>query len=132
MIRLEKGLFDRILTYLRSEYPNEGCGILAGSNGDAAEAYPVKNEEASPVSYFMHPGEQLRIFRKLEREGKKLVGIYHSHPSSEAYPSAKDAALAAYEDVFHLIVSFAGNETRARAFWIHEGKIEEDKIEWRG
>ena len=43
MIRLEKGLFDRILTYLRSEYPNEGCGILAGSvdavlAGDAGAA----------------------------------------------------------------------------------------------
>lgn len=130
MIALPRELFERIVAHCRQEYPREGCGFLAGRDGEALAVYPMRNAEASPVSYLMDPREQMELFRKLDREKLEVVGIYHSHPSSEPYPSEKDRACAFYEEPFYLIVSLTDpSRAQTRAFWIRQGKIEEDKIE---
>jgi len=43
-----------------------------------------------------------------------MMGIYHSHPDSAAYPSKSDVDLAFYSDSIYFIVSLvAGVEIRA-------------------
>lgn len=132
MIAIRRALANTILNHLNSEYPNEGCGLLAGRGGEVLAAHPVKNIEASSVSYLMDSREEFSAFKAMREEGLEFLGIYHSHPASEAYPSPKDQALAFYDQVFYLIVSLAGpGEPCCRAFWLRDGKIQEDKIEWR-
>lgn len=129
MIAIRKKLFEEILSHLDREYPNEGCGLLSGKNGEALRVYPIRNIEQSPVSYLMDPREELDFFREIRKDNSGLVGIYHSHPASEAYPSGKDKDLAVYEEAFYLIVSLKDrNRPVARVFWLREGKIEEDKL----
>lgn len=131
MVRLKKELFDRIIAHLKGEYPNEGCGLLAGRRGQVESAHPVRNVEASPTSYWMDPREEFDFFRRLREKKSDFLGIYHSHPTSEAYPSERDRSLAFYDEVFYLIVSLKDlAEPVVRVFWIRQGKIKEDKISW--
>jgi proteasome lid subunit RPN8/RPN11 len=74
---------------------------------------------------------------EIERQGWELLGIYHSHPHTQAYPSPTDVALAFYPDALYFIVSLADPDQPAvRAFRIvkdeldaRTGEISEEPIE---
>jgi proteasome lid subunit RPN8/RPN11 len=57
-----------------------------------------------------------------------MVAIFHSHPSSAAYPSHTDVNLAFYEDAVYVIVSLVERTPVVKGFSIREGKIEEVEI----
>jgi proteasome lid subunit RPN8/RPN11 len=58
-----------------------------------------------------------------------MVGIYHSHTESEAYPSGRDLELAFYPDAYYIIISLKDKKNPSiRAFRIVEGKISEEEI----
>ncbi len=129
---ITRGIFDRIISHCRSVYPNEACGILAGEGVTVRKIYEMTNAEPSPVSYFMDPKEQLLAMKDMRKEGLRMVAIYHSHPGSPAYPSAKDVSLAFYPDSLYMIVSFSDKEkAEARAFEIVEENVGEVEIEIR-
>ncbi len=108
------------------EYPNEACGILAGHNGAVEKIYSMKNAEASPSFYVMEPQEQFSVMKEMRRDGLDLVGIYHSHTGSQAYPSATDVSLAYYPEAVYLIVTLLDRENPAsRGFTIINGTIRE-------
>ena len=89
-------------------------------------AYAMTNIEPSPVSYLMDPDEQLSVQKKMREQGEGMTAIYHSHPQSPAYPSAKDVNLAFYEDAFYLIVSLSeGDIHEVKAYSIVEGRVSE-------
>lgn len=56
----------------------------------------------------------------IETSGRQVVGVMHSHPTSEAAPSARDVRDAAVYDpagtFVHLIVSMQGFAPVIRAF----------------
>ncbi len=80
--------------------------------------------------YVMDPKEQLLAFKKMRESSMTLIGIYHSHPHSPAYPSATDVRLAFYADVWYLIVSLEDRaRPQVRAFRILDQKITEETIE---
>ena len=41
----------------------------------------------------------------MREAGKELIGIYHSHTGSPAYPSPTDVTLAYYPEAVYVIVS---------------------------
>ncbi|NJD57395.1 MAG: M67 family metallopeptidase [Nitrospirae bacterium] len=123
---IPKDLFETILDHCRTARPNEACGILAGRGEQVSRVYAMTNIEPSPVSYFMDPGEQLRVQKEMRERGEEMVAIYHSHPQSPAYPSVKDVTLAFYEDSFYVIVSLSeGIVNGMKAFSIVEGTVSE-------
>ena len=124
-----KNLFEKMLDHCRAAFPNEACGILSGKGGQVSRVYAMTNIEPSPVSYFMDPGEQLHVQKQMRDKKEEMVAIFHSHPQSPAYPSAKDVNLAFYADVFYLIVEFSrGIIGETRAFTIVEGNVQEINI----
>jgi len=126
---IPKDLFENILDHCRIAFPNEACGILAGAGGLVSRVYAMTNIEPSPISYFMDPGEQLRVQKQMREKREKMVAIFHSHPQSPAYPSAKDVNLAFYEDAFYLIVGLSEGITgETRAFTIVKGSVQEITI----
>jgi proteasome lid subunit RPN8/RPN11 len=46
----------------------------------------------------------------------EVVGFYHSHPHSQAHPSATDLAEADYPEAVHLIVGFVDGTAEMRIF----------------
>ena len=129
MFILEKSFAEEMITHAREEVPNEACGLLAGVNGRAVKLYRCMSSEKSPYRYFIDPKEQLRAMREMDERGWELLGIYHSHTHTEAYPSRTDVELAFYPEALHFIVSLAEWERPViRAFWIVDGRISEEEL----
>ncbi len=129
-LRLPRAFADAITEQALAEHPNEACGLVAGADGAATKLFPMTNAERSPVIYRMEPAEQLRVFNEIDEAGLELVGIYHSHTRSAAYPSSTDVSLAYYPEAVYLIVSLADQDNPdLRGFTIREGKVAEFDVE---
>jgi [CysO sulfur-carrier protein]-S-L-cysteine hydrolase len=128
-MRLPKDLADEIVAHAREDSPNECCGMLGGNGDTAATVYRARNAEASPLRYSLDAQDQFRIMKEMEERGEELIGIYHSHTGSPAYPSQTDVNLATYPDAVYVIVSLknsAGPEIKG--FWIRDGRIDESEL----
>ena len=146
MVYLSKKQAEQLLEHSKRESPNEACGILAGpptpvnvSGRDrlrwvnkerrVTKIYRMTNADKSAKTFFMDPKEQLEVMKEIRNLGLEMVGIYHSHPETEAYPSAHDVELAYYPEASYVIVSIKEKDNPSiRSFRIVEGKIEEEEV----
>ena len=124
-MRIPSAIYEELLAHAKEDAPNECCGLIGGNDGAAATVYRAVNAEASPLRYNLDPKDQFRIMSEMEEAGEELVGIYHSHTKSPAYPSQTDINLAAYPDAVYLIVSLAEGEESLRGFNIVDGQVSE-------
>ena len=103
--------------------PDECCGLLAGDGRLISSVYRLRNTADSPRSrYFAAPEDLLAAMRTMRQRGQAMMGIYHSHPQSSAYPSKSDVELAFYSDAVYFIVSLAAG-IEIRAFRIDNQEI---------
>jgi proteasome lid subunit RPN8/RPN11 len=122
-----------MVEHARDEYPNECCGLLAGQGSQVTRLFRGQNVDGSPFTYRMDPQEQLRLFKEIDEAGLELLGIYHSHIQSPAYPSRTDIAKAYYPDAMYVIVSLqpapgSGPGPEIRAFRIRDGLVTEEEL----
>jgi proteasome lid subunit RPN8/RPN11 len=135
-IIIKRSDIDEIISHSREAYPEEACGILAGKGNSVERVARMKNLDASRVTYRFDPDEQNRAFRELDREGLRMVAIYHSHTDSQAYPSQTDIGRAFFPgttepnfpETAYVIVSLAQEEPEVRAFMIGGDGVEEISI----
>jgi proteasome lid subunit RPN8/RPN11 len=118
-------LRDEIIVHAREGLPNEACGILAGRDDRVERFFPAEPDEPSPYYYRIEARDQIRIMNAIDDAGLDLVGIYHSHTSSPAYPSRTDAEQAFWPDAVYVIVSLAGAEADVRGYRIQDMAITE-------
>lgn len=96
MIRIEPDAWREMVSHACATYPNECCGAMLGSVGDAGKivrvALPLENayEGARHSRYELRPEDLLRADREARSRHMDLVGIYHSHPDCDAYFSETD------------------------------------------
>lgn len=112
---LPAAIRDAIVAHARAEYPNEACGLIAGTapaaeGGVATAWHPARNRAASPLRYDIHPDDLLRVSLAVDDAGQVIWGIVHSHVRSPARPSPTDVGLAFYPDALYLLVSLAEAE----------------------
>jgi len=129
MLILKKKFLDKIIAQSRKEFPNEACGILAGKDGKVEKVYEMSNVDTSPSTFFMEAKEQLKVMKEIRNSGIQMIGIYHSHVASQAYPSAHDVKLAFYPEVSYAIISFKDKKNPViKAFKIQEENIREEEV----
>lgn len=130
-MRIAKSLIEEIAAHARDDLPNECCGLIGGDGEAMGSVHRARNAAASWLRYEVHPGDQLRIMDVIEAAGEDLVGIYHSHTKSDAYPSQTDINLAeAWPDPLYLICSVADPDAPVlRAFAIPDGVVREVELE---
>jgi proteasome lid subunit RPN8/RPN11 len=98
---LSESLRRQIESEGSAAYPNECCGILVGRDvADGAmkrriveRLEPGKNVFEADEQYHrfsIDPLAQLKAERAAEKEGKVVLGFYHSHPDHPARPSEYD------------------------------------------
>lgn len=93
--------------------------MLAGRDGRVSRVIRCANVHPTPTTrYVIDPREQLTAFRAIEAAGEELVGIYHSHPASQPYPSPTDRAEAHYPDAIYVLVSLRSGAPEVRAYRI--------------
>src|SRR3989338_8616707 len=130
-IRIPRSLYDKMVAHCQSRYPKEACGYLAGRAGGVAEqVYPMTNVEDSPIGYAMDPKEQLQAEKQMRQRGQRMVGIYHSHTASDAYPSSVDVRLAISPDISYVLVSLKDRARPVvRSFRIDGAEITEEPVQ---
>src|SRR3989338_1884429 len=106
MIVVAEQLAREIFAAAEAGWPNEICGILAGSSNRVEKVFAMTNTSGTPkLCYLMDSKEQLKVSKEIRAAGWEMLGIYLSHAESAAYPSARDVELAYYSYALYFIVS---------------------------
>jgi proteasome lid subunit RPN8/RPN11 len=126
-LRVARRHIDEMIEHARADAPNECCGLIGGSGDEAESIHRAENAEASPFRYSIAPRQQLELMNRIDEDGQEMVGIYHSHTRTPAYPSQTDINLASgWPDAVYFIVSLEHpDEPDVKAFRI-EGSTVED------
>ena len=126
MLDIDRVFFDEMVAHGLAGFPNEACGLLAGKEGRPVKFFAMTNQDASPVSYRLDPKEQLKVFTEIDDEGWDLLGIFHTHTHSDAYPSETDLKQAFYPEVTYLVMSLTDRASPVlRGFGMQDGAIAE-------
>ncbi|GHH67972.1 peptidase [Streptosporangium violaceochromogenes] len=133
MLTISRELVDKIIEHARADHPDEACGVIAGPIGsDSPERLiPMENAERSPTFYRFDSLEQLRVWREMDDRDEEPVVIYHSHTSTEAYPSRTDISYAAEPNAHYVLVSTReelGEKAEFRSYRIIDGVVREEEV----
>ena len=132
MLRIRQDLVDAVVAHARADHPDEACGIVAGPEGsDRPERFrAMVNAERSPTFYRFDSGEQLQVWRAMDRADEVPVVVYHSHTATEAYPSRTDVSFASEPDAHYVLVSTRDPEVHElRSYRIVDGVVTEEPVE---
>lgn len=111
----------------RISLPNESCAFLLGDSQQQnnkvviAEILPIKNVQASYISFEIPPDELLKAYDYAEQKRLQIAGIFHSHPAP-ASPSRTDIRFMEINPVVWVIYS---TTERRFAAWVFEESIRE-------
>jgi len=116
---VERPLLVEMEAHARETYPDECCGFLLGPLPSPAE------DDFRPVDelvraqndfdgerrrrFLIRPEELRDLERRTEREGRAVVGFYHSHPDHPARPSLFDQEHA-WPWYAYIVLSVNGGE----------------------
>ena len=134
-LHLSKAHYEVIVGHCFDGLPDEACGLLAGpmtgSNGGAEPTgeirgvYPCRNADQSARTYTVDSRDYLRAMRNAEDHRDEIVGVWHSHTHTDAYPSTTDVRQAVDPTWAYVIVSLKHGEPVLRAYHIRDGAITE-------
>ncbi len=100
--------------------PNESCALLFGKKDNEkiiiTEIYPTENIEKSPVNFTISNEQLIQGYKIAEEKGLEVIGIFHSHPDSEPYPSETDKKFMEINPVAWIIFSISTDEFKAYMF----------------
>ena len=130
MLRLPAQVYTEIVGHCLSGLPDEACGLLGGdpATGAVARCYPTRNVAASAKLYEVDPVQHLRADRDAEANGMVIMGVFHSHTHTDAYPSPTDVAQAPDPDWHYVLVSLRDTLPMLRSYRIVGGRIDEEPV----
>jgi proteasome lid subunit RPN8/RPN11 len=129
-VRIAQALIDEMVAHAREDLPNECCGMVGGSDGEASVVIPVANAAASPLRFEMDPQGQYDALKQIEGGGEELLAIYHSHTKSAAYPSQTDVNQAvSWPDAIWAIVSLEDPDAPdVKGYWLKDLRIADAEL----
>ena len=108
---------DKLITYAIERQPNESCAMLLGEKIDDAwnvkEVFLTENIDKSHTNFTISPEELLKGYQLAEKMHLELVGVFHSHPNSNAIPSSTDKKFMQNNPVPWIIFSGVNNDLKA-------------------
>ena len=143
VVHLTKADYEVIVGHCFDGLPDEACGLLAGPMQDAVQGdatvseptgevravYPCRNADQSARTYTVDSRDYLRAMRDAESRGDEIVGVWHSHTHTDAYPSTTDVRQAVDPAWFYVIVSLRDQVPMLRAYRIRGEVIAEVAVE---
>ncbi|HZR12257.1 MAG TPA: M67 family metallopeptidase [Acidimicrobiia bacterium] len=134
-LRLSVRQYETIVGHCYDGLPDEACGLLGGAvtedgepTGLVTSVYPARNADASARTYTVDSRDMIRALRDAEGAGGALVGVWHSHTHTDAYPSDTDVRQAAEPGWVYVIVSLKDGAPVLRAYRIRDGEIRETQV----
>ena len=108
---------DKLVTHAISEQPSESCAMLfgkkVGDNWNVKEVFLTQNIDDSQTNFTISPEELLKGYQIAEKNQLEVVGIFHSHPNSDAIPSNTDKKFMQNNPVPWIIFSGVSNDLKA-------------------
>ena len=108
---------DKLVTHAISEQPSESCAMLfgkkVGDNWNVKEVFLTQNIDDSQTNFTISPEELLKGYQIAEKNKLEVVGIFHSHPNSDAIPSSTDKKFMQNNPVPWIIFSGVNNDLKA-------------------
>ena len=86
------------------------------------EIFLATNIEESPINFTISNEELLKGYKIAEEKNMEVVGIFHSHPNSEAIPSVTDKKFMYSNPVVWVI--YSGESSNFRAYLLDSEIIE--------
>lgn len=120
MLYINQAVLDDFIGYSMN-IQNEVCGLLVSSknNGLIDQFVTIPNISNNPQHYFeFAPEVFVREYFDINKKNGKILGVIHSHPTSNAYPSSEDIANWYYKELSYWIFSVA--EQTVNAFFISD------------
>lgn len=116
-IVISKAQKEILLNHASKWKPNESCAILFGSiqneKNIVKDIFLAENIDESPVNFTISNEELLKAYKIAEEKKLDVVGIFHSHPGSDAYPSSTDKKFMHTNPVAWIISSGESNDLKA-------------------
>jgi [CysO sulfur-carrier protein]-S-L-cysteine hydrolase len=131
MLVISSDIVDEIVAHARRDHPDEACGIVAGPAGsDRPERFiPMVNAARSPTFYEFDSLDLLRLYREMDDRDEEPVVVYHSHTSTQAYPSRTDIAYASEPGAHYVLVSTREPDTvEFRSYRIVDAVVTEEEV----
>jgi len=108
---------NKLVTHAISEQPSESCAMLfgkkIGDNWNVKEVFLTQNIDDSQTNFTISPEELLKGYQIAEKNQLEVVGIFHSHPNSDAIPSNTDKKFMQNNPVPWIIFSGVNNNLKA-------------------
>jgi len=108
---------DKLVTHAIGEQPSESCAMLLGKkigdNWNVKEVFLTQNIDDSQTNFTISPEELLKGYQIAEKNQLEVVGIFHSHPNSDAIPSNTDKKFMQNNPVPWIIFSGVNNDLKA-------------------
>jgi [CysO sulfur-carrier protein]-S-L-cysteine hydrolase len=130
MLRLTREIYLQMVAHCISGLPDEACGLLAGdaASGAVRYCYPTRNAAASARVYTVDSRDMLRADRDAEQRGVEILGVFHSHTHTDAYPSPTDIGQAPDPQWHYVLVSLRDSHPVVRSYRIVDGRVDEESV----
>jgi len=111
--------------------PFEGCGLIVGDPGSGEVVHVVKTANTAQSSrlYMVDSRDYLRTDRAASDEGLAVIGVFHSHTHTDAYPSPTDVAQAPDPGWHYVLVSLRAELPSIRSYRILGAQVIEEPID---
>ena len=132
MLTIAQTIVNAIVAHARLDHPDEACGVVAGPAGsDRPQRFiPMVNAARSPTFYEFDSKDLLKLYREMDSLDEEPVVIYHSHTTTQAYPSRTDISYASEPNAHYVLVSTADEvDVEFRSFRIVDGEVTEEPVE---
>jgi proteasome lid subunit RPN8/RPN11 len=126
---MSREIRDAIVATCVRALPDEGCGLLLGKDGAVFEAVAADNVAVSARYYEVDARAVLAATRRADAIGAEIVGVFHSHTHSDAYPSPTDVNQAPDPSWHYVIASLRVSPAALRSYRITDGVVDEEPIE---
>jgi len=108
--------------YSENQKPNEACAILFGKNNEVLDIFLTENIEGSPINFTISNEQLIEGYKIAEDKKMDIIGIFHSHPNSDAFPSNTDKKFMQSNPVTWVI--YSGINKNFRAFILESDSVE--------
>ena len=113
--------------YSENQKPNESCALLFGKDNQVSDLFLTENIEKSPVNFTISNEQLIEGYKIAEEKKVDVIGIFHSHPNSDAFPSNTDKKFMQSNPVVWII--YSGINKNFKAFFLESNIIEIPIIE---
>jgi [CysO sulfur-carrier protein]-S-L-cysteine hydrolase len=130
MLTLTVAQRDAMMATCIRALPDEGCGLLLGTaDGVVVDVIASANVAQSAKVYEIESRVLLRAYRRADEEGLAVMGVFHSHTHSEAYPSPTDVAQAPDPLWHYVLISLRDVPIVVRSFSIRDEVVTEETLQ---